>query len=51
MNVTIEDWLRRLAFTGAFAWSVSLLVRMAEAFEAELIERILLLGIFVIIPL
>jgi hypothetical protein len=51
MNVTNEDWLRRLAFTGAFAWSVSLLVRTAEAFETELIERILLLGIFVIVPL
>lgn len=36
---------------GAFAWAVTLLIRTADAYETELIERILLLGIFVIVPL
>jgi YndJ-like protein len=51
MSQTIEDRLRRLALAGAFAWSITLFVRLADAAETEMIERILLLGIFVIVPL
>lgn len=43
--------MRALAFAGALAWSATLVVRTSDFAETELIERILLLGIFVIVPL
>jgi hypothetical protein len=47
----MKQRMRMLAFTGALAWSVTLFVRTSDAAETLLIERILLLGIFVIVPL
>ena len=46
-----KQQMRMLAFAGALAWPVTLFVRTSDAAETLLIEWILLLGIFVIVPL
>ena len=51
MSQTFDQRMTALAFAGAFAWPATLFVRTAEVSETDLIERVLLLGVFVIVPL
>lgn len=51
MHSPFKEQLRAVAFWGAVAWAITLFLRTAEAPETDLIQRILLLGIFVIVPL
>lgn len=46
-----QRWARRSAFTGALVWLLLQLTWLADSYETDLIERILLLGVLVIVPL
>ena len=45
------SWARTGAIVGAFVWCGALFFRLADAKETDLIEKILLLGVLVIVPL
>ncbi len=44
-------WARRSALIGALVWLLLQLTRLADSYETDLIERILLFGVLVIVPL
>lgn len=44
-------WSRYSAFFGALVWLLLQMVWLADSYETDLIERILLLGVLVIVPL
>ena len=51
MNLGSSRLSRASAIAGAVAWAIILFVRTSPSYETELIEKVLLLGVLVIVPL
>jgi len=51
LSIRIQSWLRRSAIAGAVVWELSFFWRSSTLPETELINKILLLGVLVIVPL